>query len=50
MPLCTIDQTTPDCQAPASISMPGGISFVLTFVWSNLDMGDRVDFAYRLTP
>jgi len=50
VPLCTIDQTTPDCQAPASISIPGGISFVLTFVWSNLDGGDRVDYAYRLTP
>jgi hypothetical protein len=48
--LCTIDQTTPDCQAPASISIPGDISFVLTFVWSNLDVGDRVDYAYRLAP
>lgn len=50
VPLCTIDQTTPDCQAPGSISVPGDISFVLTFVWSNLDANDRVDFAYRLTP
>jgi hypothetical protein len=50
VPLCTIDQATPDCQAPASVSIPQGISFVLQFVWSNLDMGDRVDFAYRLTP
>ena len=50
VPLCTIDQTTPDCQAPTSVSIPQGISFVLTFVWSNLDGGDRVDFAYRLAP
>lgn len=50
VPLCTIDAATPDCQAPSSVSIPQGISFVLTFVWSNLDMGDRVDFAYRLAP
>lgn len=50
VPLCTIDVTTPDCQAPASISIPAGISFVLTFVWSGTDTNDRVDFAYRLTP
>jgi hypothetical protein len=50
VPLCTIDQTTPDCQAPPSISVPDGTIFVLTFIWSNLDAGDRVDFAYRLTP
>jgi hypothetical protein len=49
-PLCTVDGLTPECDAPGAFLIPEDIEYILIVSASNLEGGERVDFAYRLIP
>src|SRR6266511_1433412 len=49
-PLCTVDGMTPECDAPGAFLIPEDIEYIFIVVASNLEGGERVDFAYRVVP
>jgi hypothetical protein len=49
-PLCTLNGSAPECDAPAGFTVPDDIEYVLIVSAENLEGGERVDFGYRLVP